>query len=231
MAYTTEDSAKTPCQRPKLALAGIVASRLNIGLVTAVVAAEDALARLDERLRASPLRDGFCARTHFSDACANLWLAGELVHLEDLVLHDAAMDLRTPTHELTRAHAVLRARRRIQSAAPGRFLFGELGGLGEQGEGDEAAREETDLPPVDEDDPLGQEFAAIDAAIKRSSLVLREGAGASPGRELIYDEDFNEPALSTPECYCSGWPARKCSRDASKKAPDIGGLFACRGFF
>ena len=39
------------------------------------------------------------------------------------------------------------------------------------------------------------------------------------------------PALSTPESYCSGWPAQKCSRDASKKAPDIGGLFACRGFF
>ena len=38
-------------------------------------------------------------------------------------------------------------------------------------------------------------------------------------------------SVSTPESYCSGWPARKCSRDASKKAPDIGGLFACRGFF
>ena len=37
-------------------------------------------------------------------------------------------------------------------------------------------------------------------------------------------------AVSTPESYCSGWPARKCSTDASKKAPDIGGLFACRGF-
>jgi hypothetical protein len=42
---------------------------------------------------------------------------------------------------------------------------------------------------------------------------------------------FLPSRLSTPESYCSGWPARKCSRDASKKAPDIGGLFACRGFF
>jgi hypothetical protein len=175
-------------------MGGIVESTLDIGLVSAVVAAEDATARLDERLGKSPIRAGWIARSHFHDACAALWLAGELVHLEDLVLHDAAMDLRTPTHELTRAHAVLRARRRIESAAPGRFLFGELGGLGEQDEGDETAREETELPPVDEDDPLVEEFAAIDAAIKRSSLVLREGAGASPGRELIYDEDFNEPA-------------------------------------
>ena len=70
--------------------------------------AEDALARLDERLRTSPVRDGWIARTHFADAAAALWLEGELVHLEDLVLHDAGMDIRTPTHELTRAHTVLR---------------------------------------------------------------------------------------------------------------------------
>jgi hypothetical protein len=66
-------------------------------LLVAVAEAEDALARLDERLRASPIRDGFCARAHFHDACASLWLAGELVHMEDLVLHDCEMDLRTPT--------------------------------------------------------------------------------------------------------------------------------------
>ncbi|MBL1981006.1 hypothetical protein ELI71_31825, partial [Klebsiella pneumoniae] len=40
------------------------------------------------------------------------------VHVEDLVLHDAGMDIRTPTHELTRAHAVLRARRRIAASDP-----------------------------------------------------------------------------------------------------------------
>jgi hypothetical protein len=79
MAYTTKDSAKTPSQRPKFALAEIVLSSLDLALVTAAVATEDALARLDERLRASPLRAGFNARTHFHDACASLWLAGELV--------------------------------------------------------------------------------------------------------------------------------------------------------
>src|SRR3954469_22603154 len=84
-----------------------------------LAAAEDALARLDERLGASPIREGWVSRTHFVDACASLWLQGELVHLEDLVLHDAGMDLRAPTHELTRAHAVLRTRRRIAIADPG----------------------------------------------------------------------------------------------------------------
>src|SRR5258708_24799604 len=87
-------------------------------LVAPLAAAEDALARLDERLAKSPIRDGFVARTHFTDAAACLWLEGELVHLEDLVLHDAGMDIRAPTHELTRAHAVLRTRRRIAAAKP-----------------------------------------------------------------------------------------------------------------
>src|SRR5260370_1412986 len=64
--------------------------------------AEDALARLDERLRTSPIRDGWIARTHFVDAVAALWLEGELVHIDDLVLHDAGMDIPAPTHALTR---------------------------------------------------------------------------------------------------------------------------------
>ena len=71
-------------------------------IVGPLAAADDALARLDERLAKSPIRDGWIARTHFMDACASLWLEGELVHLEDLVLHDANMDVCTPTHELTR---------------------------------------------------------------------------------------------------------------------------------
>lgn len=81
--------------------------------------AEDALARLDERLRTSPVRDGWIARTHFSESCAALWLEGELIHLEDLVLHDVGMDVRAPTRALILAHAMLRARRRIAAEARG----------------------------------------------------------------------------------------------------------------
>jgi hypothetical protein len=103
-------------------------------LLRPLVAAEDALARLDDRvgrkgdfgesgvrrLRDGLLRenDGWIARSHFMEACNALWLAGELVHVEDLVLHDARMDIRTPTHELTRAHAILRIRRQIAASAP-----------------------------------------------------------------------------------------------------------------
>ena len=75
--------------------------------------AEDQLARLDEIVRRSAVGEGFTERGHFFDAAASMWVAGELVHIEDLVLHDARMDIRAPTHELTIAHAILRSRRRI----------------------------------------------------------------------------------------------------------------------
>ncbi|MGO9722315.1 MAG: hypothetical protein ACLPOA_17465, partial [Methylocella sp.] len=60
-------------------------------LVGPLSAADDALARLDERLRASPVRAGVLARADAAEACAALWAEGELVALDDLVLHDAGM--------------------------------------------------------------------------------------------------------------------------------------------
>lgn len=103
-------------------------------LLHPLVKAEDALARLDDRLgrkgdlgdlntrrsRDGLLREneGWIARSHFMEACNALWLAGELVHVEDLVLHDVRMDIRTPTHELTRAHTILRTRRQIATSSP-----------------------------------------------------------------------------------------------------------------
>ena len=78
-----------------------------------------ALARLDERIARSPVGAGFLERSQFTDACASLWIDGELVHLEDLVLHDATRDIRTPTHELTIARDVLRTRRRISGQSAG----------------------------------------------------------------------------------------------------------------
>lgn len=86
--------------------------------------AASALARLDERIARSPVGSGFLERAHFADACASLWVDGELVSLEDLVLHDAAHDIRTPTHELTIAADVLKTRRRIVGQPAGWALSG-----------------------------------------------------------------------------------------------------------
>jgi len=54
-----------------------------------------ALTRLDERIARSPVGQGWIERQNFADACASLWIDGELVHLEDLVLHDATRDIRS----------------------------------------------------------------------------------------------------------------------------------------
>jgi hypothetical protein len=174
------------------------------------------LARLDERLTRLPVRDGFVERQHFADAAAALWLEGELVHLEDLVLHDAHMDVRTPTHELTRAHAVLRTRRQI-FARPPDWALGRDGSLvltgrgagasdvegqkNREGEGVFAPEGEIDEPvDADEPDPLAQEFAAIDAVLERAARVLEGGEGTVRKEEmplrdrpaLVYDLDWNE---------------------------------------
>lgn len=92
-----------------------------------LVAAEDALARLDERLRTSVIRDGFVSRAHYADACASLWLEGELVPVEDLVLHDASADIRAPIPQLARARAVLQTRRTIAARPPDWALPGDPG--------------------------------------------------------------------------------------------------------
>lgn len=160
-------------------------------LIPLMISAEDALARLDERTNRHVVEDGYRERGHFFDATAALWVAGELVHVEDLVLHDAHMDVRTPTHELTIAHSVLRTRRRIWLGEPGWALSAQ--GLATL-RGEQSASSELDLPALgrgetrqaagvdrepereveDEGDgnPMAAEFAAIDAAIARSQRLL-----------------------------------------------------------
>ncbi|MES0057290.1 RHE_PE00001 family protein [Mesorhizobium sp. M0078] len=163
-------------------------------LIGPLARAADLLARLDERVRTSPVRDGFVERCHFADAAAALWLDGELVHVEDLVLHDAHMDIRAPTHELTRAHAVLRARRRILLHPPDWALsrVGILALRGREGQGGdgssagpagtrpdaatpaagaEAAAGES-IEDTGQEDALADELAEIDALLARSSRLL-----------------------------------------------------------
>lgn len=180
--------------------------------------AEDALARLDERLRTSPIRDGWIARTHFGDAAAALWLDGELVALEDLVLHDARLDVRAPTHELTRAHAVLRERRRIAGAEPG-WALSDVGlailrgrTVGDEGlpqnaglDLDLSSEDVEDAPDAEGvdasagDRALADAITAVDAAIARSNRALAgEASRPPPPRRdrdsLVYDPDWDEEA-------------------------------------
>jgi hypothetical protein len=173
-------------------------------------AAEDALARLDERLRASPVREGWIARTHFGEACAALWGEGALVPIEDLVLHDAGMDIRAPTHELIRAHAYLRARRRIL-AEPAVWALSDTGlaalrgdalAPDETGEGrgrlsdrvdpsdDDGLNEDRYGADREEDTLLAAELATIEAAIARSQRAL--AGEPTPRDPLVYQDDWDE---------------------------------------
>lgn len=83
-----------------------------------------ALSRCDERLlRAEPaLAEGVRHRGDAFEAQALVALAGGLCPLEDLVLHDAGMDVRSPTHEITRAAAILNERRRLARREPDEVL-------------------------------------------------------------------------------------------------------------
>jgi hypothetical protein len=163
-----------------------------------------ALTRLDERISRSPVGAGFLERQNFADACASLWIDGELVHLEDLVLHEAGADVRTPTHELTVARDVLRSRRRIASQLPVWALspdglrtlrqagpaarvwpgpsLGDDGGRGSDsvagelpGRGEgERASEPDANASANPAYPDTNEFADIDAIIARSSAAIEE---------------------------------------------------------
>ncbi|MGZ9719675.1 RHE_PE00001 family protein [Rhizobium miluonense] len=176
-------------------------------LLPVVVKAEDMLARLDERVLRHVVADGFRERGHFFDAAGALWVGGELVHVEDLVLHDARMDARAPTHELTIAHAVLRSRRRLWNADPSWGL--EMAGLaalrGDVGEVEDIvprrpASAEPDAQEEDEDqDDFGVDFAEIDAILARSEKILNGGVPDLGRPEtiddplaLVRDEDWDE---------------------------------------
>ncbi|NWJ24266.1 RHE_PE00001 family protein [Rhizobium sp. RM] len=172
--------------------------------------AGEALARLDERILRSPLRLGFIERQDFGDAISSMWVDGELVHMEDLVLHEARMDVRAPTHEMISAYRILRTRRTIFANVRGwAFSASGLSRLrGKISDTDESTGLQSfspATPDVDEtsveDAPLQDAFSELDALLARSTATLQAVTGgrdlppslpANDSHALIRDADWDE---------------------------------------
>jgi hypothetical protein len=179
-----------------------------------VCRAGEALARLDECIARSPIRAGFLERQDFADAVASMWVDGELVHVEDLVLHDARRDARTPTHELTIAHSILRIRRQIGDHPPEWAMsiagLARLRGHIERADGPleptmprNTAGQPTLEPEEQVSDEGEGEFAEIDALLSRSSAAIENAISNQPTPAsrnsaerdpLVYDADWDEDA-------------------------------------
>jgi hypothetical protein len=186
-------------------------------LLVPLSAADDSLSRLDERLQTSPIHAGWIARTDFAEACAALWVEGSLVHLEDLVLHDANMDIRSPSHELTRAHAYLRLRRKAWNGDPKTLLspVGLLGFIGRgrhqagnterNSEGDTAVKGVLESGAGMVGDTLfSAAIAKLKSATEAASGALERISSPSeaPRDTFVYDEDWNEAGRLAEWCAC-----------------------------
>ena len=97
-------------------------------LMVPMTSAEDAVARLDERLRRNPLAEGLDARLAFAEACALHLAEGALVHLEDLVLVDAGSYTGPAAPELSAAWHTLRTWRRAQRGDAAALLRAKVPG-------------------------------------------------------------------------------------------------------
>lgn len=168
-------------------------------LARPVEAATLALVRLDERLAGSDahvgepmLADGVRARGHLFEAQALAHLSGELVSLEDLVLHDGGMDVRAPSTGVVRAARIVRERRSLARRANETVLapnaLRRLIGVA-------AEREEVDA----KDKEAGQAEAAASAGVRPSASQPWEmprpfaDDGLWPDPDEIDDRDGLEP--------------------------------------
>jgi hypothetical protein len=162
--------------------------------------------RFDARLEASGLAAGWQSRCDMTEAVRALLLDGHLVDVGDLVLHDAGMDVRHPTHELTRAAAALRARcTAMARKAPWPLSIDGLAalrGIGSpaeekpsrsKGKRPDPEDEEAYPPYANDADPWKAHLAEIDALLDCTSKVL---AGETPlprsRSHLVYDSDHDE---------------------------------------
>jgi len=155
-------------------------------LLKPLLAAEQAMARLDEKLRALPFRDGVIERLIYHEACAVSWLEGHLVPVEDLVQFEAGCLQKISYPELSACHGTYVNLRDVWRPAPEALLAGSTPG------------ERRDRPRLSEDERNGLVCDCHGARPNGCRRGRMCGAKRNPGRRCW-------PRLS------SGMPGRCCS--------------------
>jgi hypothetical protein len=99
-------------------------------LLKPLLAAEQAMARTDERLRVLPFRNGAIERIVYHEACAVSLLEGKLVPVEDLVQFEAGVLQKISYPELSACHGTYAILRHAWRTAPETLLAGASPGDG-----------------------------------------------------------------------------------------------------
>jgi hypothetical protein len=184
--------------------------RLSEAILLALSQADDAVSRLDERVRACAFREGWIERLNYAEATAWGWTSGNIVSTEDLVLHDHAADVRQPDQNLRAAHGLVRARIRAVGAGPELISAAGVGWLNGARKDPPIANGAPALPfarrdPADIDGPeLLVRLAARLCAIEQG---VSESADAAMGEwlNLLHDYERGVPLLLHAAMALEGW--------------------------
>jgi len=173
-------------------------------LIWALSGADDAVSRLDERVRSCPYAVGWSQRQDFGEAVAWSWNAGSATPLEDLILHDEGMDVRMPDEGLRAAHGFVRARRKAQAGGPD--ILSPEGAAWLAGRRKRAPSPARPVPMITLDGD-GSLLAQLVAELERLRAGVTEGpqAAVAEWRRLLALSDPRLPPLLQAALALEGW--------------------------
>lgn len=175
-------------------------------LIHALSSAEDAVSRLDERVRSCSFRAGWTARLDVSEAVAWSWNVGAAVSAEDLNLHDESMDVRMPDEALRAAHGLVRARRKAATAGSEVLSADGAGWIaGRRRRAPSPTRAGRRAAEVSAgDEPV---LAKLVSQLERLRTGVGEGAdaGVDEWLELLTPQDDRVPLLLQAAAALEGW--------------------------
>ena len=172
--------------------------------------AEDAVSRLDERVRACAFRQGWIARLDYAEASAWGWTSGNIVSAGDLVLHEHAMDVRLPDQSLRASHGLVRAR--VKAARTGPELVSAEGLSWLMGarkdppmEDGVHARRSIEPNPADLDRPDASTRLAVRLRVLARGTTESADDGIEEWLELLQEHERDTPLLLHAAAALEAW--------------------------